>query len=116
MFFPFLDYKTVDASNSNASAILAYTVEYRSMVVVELVQSNANDSNKGVRVYAEDLGYTDDPTEPTLFSSGGGVFGHDDYGPVPYIFPRSGAKIYFRRADQYGSAQIKLHIFRLPEA
>jgi len=118
MFFPFLDYKTVEFTHFDQTPLVAYTVEYRCMVIIELVQSNANDPQKGVSVYADNLGYIDDPTTPQLFTSGGGApfGGFEDYGPVPYIFTRAGARILMNRADIYGQATIRIHIFKLPDA
>lgn len=123
MFFPFLNYETFNYTHFDQTPIHVHTIGYRCLCIVELLDSNANDPNKGVWVYADNLGYVDDPFIPTLLRSGRGTLHggaldiqpDEPRGSFPIIFTQAGARIWFARGDIYGQSQIKLHIFRLPD-
>jgi hypothetical protein len=119
MFFPFTDYETFNYTETNEGQTHFYTIPYRCFCFIELVNSNATDPNKGVIVTADTLGYADDPTTPILFMSGrknaldiGGL--DAQVGSFPYMFTQAGARLLIRRADQYGQAEVRVHILKLP--
>ena len=108
MFFPFINYTTIEGQFDNEGGFLIGTIPVRAYVVIEEVsngvpgQSYAYEYNVTVNMPQTAANYA---TSYTLLSSAG------DSGGAIVI---AGTTVVLNRGSQYGTTIIRAHIFELP--